>query len=218
MSTQIHDLGYRSYDGERAGVAWAVRSLGVHSMRRALGLKRAGKHKIVPAITIALAFPASDRHGRLVCLLARLWRQRPARVRRLLRGYLLGTVSLHRGCRPGGTNHGQDNRNVGHVSGLTAQPHDLCVGQGDRLVSPSCCLSRSPRSSSWLSPTPSLVLGRVARSISLRSWVLRWWLASSLPAFTPVWACSSRRFPSGGASQAFRLSVRSSSRALSPAS
>ena len=23
MSTQIHDLGYRSYDGERAGVAWA---------------------------------------------------------------------------------------------------------------------------------------------------------------------------------------------------
>ena len=56
MSTQIHDLGYRSYVGERAGVAWAVRSLGVHSMRRALGLKRAGKHKIVPAITIALAF------------------------------------------------------------------------------------------------------------------------------------------------------------------
>ena len=56
MSTQIHDLGYRSYEGERAGVPWAVRSLAVHSMRRALGLKRAGKHKIVPIITIALAF------------------------------------------------------------------------------------------------------------------------------------------------------------------
>ena len=52
MSTQIHDLGYRSYDGERSGVRWAVRSLAVHSMRRALGLKRAGKHKIVPVITI----------------------------------------------------------------------------------------------------------------------------------------------------------------------
>lgn len=56
MSTQIHDLGYRSYDGERAGVPWAVRSLATHSVRRALGLKRAGKHKIVPVITILLAF------------------------------------------------------------------------------------------------------------------------------------------------------------------
>lgn len=56
MSTQIHDLGYRAYDGERAGVGWAVRSLAVHSARRALGLKRAGKHKIVPILTITLAF------------------------------------------------------------------------------------------------------------------------------------------------------------------
>jgi len=64
MSTQIHDLGYRSYDGERAGVAWAVRSLAVHSMRRALGLKRAGKHKIVPVLTIILAFlPATVMVG-----------------------------------------------------------------------------------------------------------------------------------------------------------
>jgi ABC-2 type transport system permease protein len=56
MSSQIHDLGYRSYDGERSGVGWAVRSLAVHSVRRALGLKRGGKHKIVPALTIILAF------------------------------------------------------------------------------------------------------------------------------------------------------------------
>lgn len=56
MSTQIHDLGYRSYDGERAGVSWAVRSLATHSVRRALGLKRAAKHKIVPVVTILLAF------------------------------------------------------------------------------------------------------------------------------------------------------------------
>lgn len=56
MSTQIHDLGYRSYEGPRAGVPWAVRSLAVHSMRRALGLKRPGKHKIVPIITIVIAF------------------------------------------------------------------------------------------------------------------------------------------------------------------
>jgi len=56
MSTRIHDLGYRSYDGERAGVPWAVRSLAKHSVRRALGLKRSGKHKIVPVLTILFAF------------------------------------------------------------------------------------------------------------------------------------------------------------------
>lgn len=56
MTSQIHDLGYRAYTGPRAGVRWAVRSLAVHSIRRALGLKRAGKHKIVPVITIVMAF------------------------------------------------------------------------------------------------------------------------------------------------------------------
>lgn len=56
QGTRIHDLGYRSYEGERAGVGWAVRSLALHSVRRALGLKRAGKHKIVPVISIVLAF------------------------------------------------------------------------------------------------------------------------------------------------------------------
>jgi len=56
MSTQIHDLGYRPYTGERAGVGWAVRSLALHSVRRALGLKRAGKHKIIPILAIIFAF------------------------------------------------------------------------------------------------------------------------------------------------------------------
>lgn len=56
MTSKIHDLGYRSYEGERAGLPWAVQSLAVHSVRRALGLKRAGRHKIVPAVTIAMAF------------------------------------------------------------------------------------------------------------------------------------------------------------------
>ena len=54
--TQIHDLGYRAYRGERAGVPWAVRSLAVHSMRRALGLKRSARHKIAPLLSIATAY------------------------------------------------------------------------------------------------------------------------------------------------------------------
>ena len=54
--TQIHDLGYRAYSGERAGVPGAVRSLVVHTMRRSLGLKRPARHKIAPAIAIVIAY------------------------------------------------------------------------------------------------------------------------------------------------------------------
>lgn len=56
VSSQIHDLGYRSYDGERAGAGWAMRSLALHSVRRALGLKRAARHKIAPALAILISF------------------------------------------------------------------------------------------------------------------------------------------------------------------
>lgn len=53
---RIHDLGYRPYEGERAGVTWAMTSLGVHALRRVLGLKRAARHKVLPVIAILIAF------------------------------------------------------------------------------------------------------------------------------------------------------------------
>ncbi len=56
MSAQIHDLGYREYDGTRAGVAWAMTSLGVHAIQRVLGLKRAARHKVLPVLVILMAF------------------------------------------------------------------------------------------------------------------------------------------------------------------
>ncbi|MEM7095178.1 MAG: ABC transporter permease [Actinomycetota bacterium] len=56
MTSQIHDLGYRAYTGERQGVGWAVRSLVVHTIRRSLGLKRSARHKLAPMATIAIAY------------------------------------------------------------------------------------------------------------------------------------------------------------------
>lgn len=55
-SARIHDLGYRPYEGERAGVGWAMVSLGAHAIRRVLGLKRAARHKALPALTLLIAF------------------------------------------------------------------------------------------------------------------------------------------------------------------
>lgn len=53
---QIHDLGYRTFEGERAGVRFAMLSLGWHAIQRVLGLKRAARHKVLPVITILLCF------------------------------------------------------------------------------------------------------------------------------------------------------------------
>jgi ABC-2 type transport system permease protein len=56
---QIHDLGYRRYDGPRLGRAQIVRALTWHSFRSAWGFGRGAKAKIVPFIMfIAICLPA----------------------------------------------------------------------------------------------------------------------------------------------------------------
>ena len=56
QSAEIHDLGYRPYDGERTGVRSAMTALGWHATQRVLGLKRVARHKILPFGTILLSF------------------------------------------------------------------------------------------------------------------------------------------------------------------
>ncbi|MEU3445785.1 ABC transporter permease [Streptomyces thermolilacinus] len=48
--TQIHNIGYRKYDGPRLGRAYARRSLYVQSLRGAYGLGRSAKSKVLPMI------------------------------------------------------------------------------------------------------------------------------------------------------------------------
>lgn len=54
--TVIHDQGYRAYEGERAGIGWSMWSLGIDSARRAFGLKRPAKHKVLPVLVLVIAF------------------------------------------------------------------------------------------------------------------------------------------------------------------
>ncbi|MER5302076.1 MULTISPECIES: ABC transporter permease [Streptomyces] len=49
-STQIHNIGYRHYDGPRLGRAYATRSLFSQSLRGAYGLGRSAKSKVLPMI------------------------------------------------------------------------------------------------------------------------------------------------------------------------
>lgn len=53
---RIHESGYRPYEGERLGVSSAMRSLFVHGVQRVLGLKRRVWSKVLPAVTISLAY------------------------------------------------------------------------------------------------------------------------------------------------------------------
>jgi ABC-2 type transport system permease protein len=55
-TAQIHDRGYRKYDGQRSGVTGAIRSVTKHTVRSILGIGRKGRHKVFPVIVIAIAF------------------------------------------------------------------------------------------------------------------------------------------------------------------
>jgi ABC-2 type transport system permease protein len=53
---RLYDLGYRGYDGPRERPARAIVTLAEFTARRVLGLGRGGRHKVLPAITLAIAF------------------------------------------------------------------------------------------------------------------------------------------------------------------
>ncbi|MFG3495993.1 ABC transporter permease [Streptomyces sp. NPDC047928] len=52
--TQIHNIGYRGYDGPRLGRAYARRSLFSQSLRGAYGLGRSAKSKVLPMILFGI--------------------------------------------------------------------------------------------------------------------------------------------------------------------
>ena len=56
QDARLFDLGYRSYDGPRERPARAILTLAVFTARRVLGLGRGARHKVLPAITLAIAF------------------------------------------------------------------------------------------------------------------------------------------------------------------
>ena len=53
---QLFDLGYRAYDGPRRRPAAAILTLGIFTAKRILGIGRGGRHKVLPAITLVIAF------------------------------------------------------------------------------------------------------------------------------------------------------------------
>ena len=53
---QLFDLGYREYDGPRHRPALAILTLAWFTAKRVLGLGRGARHKVLPAITLAVAF------------------------------------------------------------------------------------------------------------------------------------------------------------------
>jgi ABC-2 type transport system permease protein len=56
QGARLYDLGYRSYDGPRERPARAILTLAEFTARRVLGLGRGGRHKVLPAITLVIAF------------------------------------------------------------------------------------------------------------------------------------------------------------------
>jgi ABC-2 type transport system permease protein len=56
QGARLLDLGYRGYEGLRRRPAWAVLTLAVFTVRRVLGVGRGARHKVLPAITLVIAY------------------------------------------------------------------------------------------------------------------------------------------------------------------
>ncbi|HEY7196803.1 MAG TPA: ABC transporter permease subunit [Gaiellaceae bacterium] len=56
QGAQVFGLGYRGYEGERREPAWAILTIAAFTSRRVLGLGRPMRHKVLPAITLAVAY------------------------------------------------------------------------------------------------------------------------------------------------------------------
>jgi ABC-2 type transport system permease protein len=56
QDARLFDLGYRGYEGARERPARAILVLVEFTVRRVLGLGRGGRHKVLPAITLAIAY------------------------------------------------------------------------------------------------------------------------------------------------------------------
>ena len=56
QGARLFGLGYRGYDGPRRAPAWAILTLAVFTVRRVLGLGRGARHKVLPALTLVIAY------------------------------------------------------------------------------------------------------------------------------------------------------------------
>ena len=130
----ILDRGYRRYDGRRTGTSGAVRALVVHSMQRALGLKRPAGQKILPVLAVFIAYvPAIVFVGLSVLIQDTLLANR--NMRPDLRRLLLVHLGRHRGVqrlrRARAALHRPAHRDARPLPGLAAHPEQLPGGQGD---------------------------------------------------------------------------------------
>jgi ABC-2 type transport system permease protein len=53
---RIYDRGYRRYEGKRLGETAAVLSLWRHTIQRIMGLRRSARHKILPFLSVGIAY------------------------------------------------------------------------------------------------------------------------------------------------------------------
>lgn len=53
---RILDRGYRHFEGRRLGVGAAAATLGVHTLRRVLGLRRPFRAKVAPLVVVGMAY------------------------------------------------------------------------------------------------------------------------------------------------------------------
>jgi ABC-2 type transport system permease protein len=96
-TARILDRGYRRYDGRRRGTRGAIRTVAVHSIQRALGLRRSAWAKVLPIGFVLLAYVPAIVYIGLVSLLPKTTTGNGPTIQDVLLpsyGEYLGYVSL----------------------------------------------------------------------------------------------------------------------------
>jgi ABC-2 type transport system permease protein len=76
---RILERGYRRYTGRRQGEAHAVRSVIAHTLRRILGLRRPGRAKVLPLLTIVFSYLPATVFVGIIALFGRFGGRQQAR-------------------------------------------------------------------------------------------------------------------------------------------
>ena len=130
QDARLFDLGYRSYDGPRERPARAVATLAEFTARRVLGVGRGARHKVLPAITLAIAFLPALASVIFSVLADDILARRPHQLRRLHVHHRERARALRRARRARGALSGPAQRDARPLPLRPARPDALPRGQG----------------------------------------------------------------------------------------
>ena len=145
QDARLFDLGYRRYDGPRERPARAMLTLAEFTARRVLGLGRGARHKVLPAITLAIAYLPALASVVVLGAHREHRRRRPDHVRRVHVHHRQRARALRGAGRTGGALPGPAQRACSaSTSPGRSTARATCVAKGAGVVAVMLLITIGP--------------------------------------------------------------------------